>query len=67
MVGKVLSRELVKTPRKGLQLVQVRFMDAWGWKFTGVWFNQPWVLKQMPEGASLVLSGRVQKRGVLPR
>ncbi|GIW32546.1 MAG: ATP-dependent DNA helicase RecG [Meiothermus sp.] len=63
VVGKVLSRELVKTPRKGLQLVQVRFMDAWGWKFTGVWFNQPWVLKQMPEGASLVLSGRVQKRG----
>lgn len=63
VVGKVLSRELVKTPRKGLQLVQVRFMDAWGWKFTGVWFNQPWVLKLMPEGASLVLSGRVQRRG----
>lgn len=62
VVGKVLSRELVKTPKKGLQLVQVRFMDAWGWKFTGVWFNQPWVLKQMPEGASIVLSGRVQKR-----
>lgn len=63
VVGKVLSRELVKTPKKGLQLVQVRFMDAWGWKFTGVWFNQPWVLKQMPEGASIVLSGRVQRRG----
>ncbi|MBO1436289.1 ATP-dependent DNA helicase RecG [Meiothermus sp. CFH 77666] len=63
VVGKVLSRELVKTPRKGLQLVQVRFMDGWGWKFTGVWFNQPWVLKQMSEGASIVLSGRVQKRG----
>jgi ATP-dependent DNA helicase RecG len=63
VVGKVLSRELVKTAKKGIQLVQVRFMDAWGWKFTGIWFNQPWVLKQMLEGASLVLSGRVQKRG----
>ncbi|RMH55389.1 MAG: ATP-dependent DNA helicase RecG [Deinococcus-Thermus bacterium] len=63
VVGKVLSRELVKTPKKGMQLVQVRFMDAWGWKFTGVWFNQPWVLKQVPEGASLVLTGRVQRRG----
>ena len=63
VVGKVLSRELVKTPKKGMQLVQVRFMDAWGWKFTGIWFNQPWVLKQMLEGASIVLSGRVQKRG----
>lgn len=63
VVGKVLSRELVKTAKKGIQLVQVRFVDAWGWKFTGIWFNQPWVLKQMPEGASIVLSGRVQKRG----
>lgn len=63
VVGRVLSRELVKTPKKGMQLVQVRFADAWGWKFTGVWFNQPWVLKQMPEGASLVLTGRVQRRG----
>lgn len=63
VVGKVLSRELVKTAKKGIQLVQVRFLDAWGWKFTGIWFNQPWVLKQMPEGASIVLSGRVQKRG----
>ncbi|MDX2003637.1 MAG: ATP-dependent DNA helicase RecG, partial [Meiothermus sp.] len=63
LIAKVLSRELVKTPRKGLQMVQVRFMDAWGWKFTGVWFNQPWVLKQMPEGSSILVSGRVQKRG----
>lgn len=63
LVGRVLSRELVKTAKKGMQLVQVRFVDAWGWKFTGVWFNQPWVLGQMPEGASMVLSGRVRKRG----
>jgi ATP-dependent DNA helicase RecG len=63
LVGRVVSRELLKTPRKGMQLVQVRFLDTWGSKFTGVWFNQPWVLKQMPEGASMVLSGRVQKRG----
>ncbi|GEM85650.1 ATP-dependent DNA helicase RecG [Meiothermus granaticius] len=61
--GKVLSRELVKTPKRGIQLVQVRLMDAWGWKFTAVWFNQPWVLKQIAEGASLVISGRVQRRG----
>lgn len=62
LVGKVLSRELVRTAKRGIQLVQVRFMDMWGWKFTGIWFNQPWVLKQMPEGASIVLSGKVQKK-----
>ncbi|MER3484301.1 MAG: DNA helicase RecG [Meiothermus sp.] len=61
--GKVLSRELVRTPKRGIQLVQVRLMDAWGWKFTAVWFNQPWVLKQIPEGASIIVSGKVQRRG----
>jgi ATP-dependent DNA helicase RecG len=63
LVGKVLTKELVKTPRKGMQLVQVRLLDNWGWKFTAVWFNQPWVLKQMQEGATVVISGRVQRRG----
>ncbi|MER3480092.1 MAG: DNA helicase RecG [Meiothermus sp.] len=63
VVGKVLSKEMVKTPRKGLTLVQVRLMDSWGWKFTAVWFNQPWVLKSIPEGSNLIVSGRVQKRG----
>lgn len=63
VVGKVLSKEMVKTPRKGITLVQVRLMDAWGWKFTAVWFNQPWVLKSFQEGSSLIISGKVQKRG----
>ncbi|HEU4740332.1 MAG TPA: ATP-dependent DNA helicase RecG [Meiothermus sp.] len=63
VVGKVLSKEMVKTPRKGITLVQVRLMDAWGWKFTAVWFNQPWVLKSFQEGSSVIISGKVQKRG----
>jgi len=63
VVGKVLSKEMLKTPRKGITLVQVRLMDAWGWKFTAVWFNQPWVLKSIQEGSSVIISGKVQKRG----
>lgn len=63
VVAKVLAKEMVKTPRKGITLVQVRLMDAWGWRFTAVWFNQPWVLKSIQEGSSVIISGKVQKRG----
>ncbi|MFN3180125.1 MAG: DNA helicase RecG, partial [Thermus sp.] len=47
---RVLSKELVKTPKKGMQLVQVRAQDAWGFRLTLVWFNQTWVLSQIQEG-----------------
>ena len=59
---KVLSKELVKTPKKGMQLVQVRAQDAWGFRITLVWFNQTWVLSQIQEGETLIVTGRVQKR-----
>jgi ATP-dependent DNA helicase RecG len=59
---KVLAKELVKTPKKGMQLVQVKAMDAWGWRLALVWFNQPWVLSQIEEGATLIVTGRVQRR-----
>ncbi|GLV47004.1 ATP-dependent DNA helicase RecG [Thermus sp. LT1-2-5] len=60
---KVLSKELIKTPKKGMQVVQVKAQDAWGWRLTLVWFNQPWVLSQVEEGATLIVTGRVQRRG----
>lgn len=63
LLVKVLAKELVKTPKKGMQLVQVRAQDAWGWRLTLVWFNQPWVLSQIQEGATLIVTGRVQRRG----
>ncbi|WP_243094600.1 ATP-dependent DNA helicase RecG [Thermus thalpophilus] len=60
---KVLSKELIKTPKKGMQVVQVKAQDAWGFRLTLVWFNQPWVLSQVEEGATLIVTGRVQRRG----
>lgn len=59
---KVLAKELVKTPKKGMQLVQVRAQDAWGFRITLVWFNQTWVLSQIQEGETLIVTGRVQRR-----
>ncbi|WP_114312615.1 ATP-dependent DNA helicase RecG [Thermus caldifontis] len=59
---RVLAKELVKTPKKGMQLVQVRAQDAWGFRLTLVWFNQTWVLSQIQEGETLIVTGRVQQR-----
>ncbi|WP_038056295.1 ATP-dependent DNA helicase RecG [Thermus amyloliquefaciens] len=59
---RVLAKELVKTPKKGMQLVQVRAQDAWGFPITLVWFNQTWVLSQIQEGETLIVTGRVQRR-----
>ncbi|WP_105316658.1 ATP-dependent DNA helicase RecG [Thermus tenuipuniceus] len=59
---RVLAKELVKTPKKGMQLVQVRTQDAWGFRITLVWFNQTWVLSQIQEGETLIVTGRVQRR-----
>lgn len=63
LLVKLLKKELVRTPKKGMQIVQALAQDAWGWRITLVWFNQPWVLSKLEEGASLLVTGRVQKRG----
>jgi len=61
--GVVREKRLVRTPKKGMQLIEVRLSDPYGYGLTAVWFNQPWVLKQIKEGETLVVTGRVARRG----
>ncbi len=61
--GQVASKDLVRTPRKGMQIVQARLVDAYGYGLTAVWFNQPWVLKQIRVGENIVATGRLTRRG----
>lgn len=61
--GVVREKRLVRTPKKGMQLVEVKLTDPFGYTLTAVWFNQPWVLKQIKEGETLVVTGRVARRG----
>ncbi len=63
LVVKVLHKGLTKTPKRGLELVQVQAKDAFGRPLTLIWFNQPWVLAQIQEGATLVVTGRVRRHG----
>ena len=61
----VNSRELVRTPKKGMQLVQAKLTDPSGTALRGIWFNQPWVYKQLREGQRIIATGRVSRRGGL--
>lgn len=63
LLVQIQKKELVRTPKKGMQIVQAQAQDAWGWRITLLWFNQPWVLAKLEEGATLLVTGRVQRRG----
>lgn len=62
VTGRVLSRSATKS-RRGLHVLRVYLQGAGGQRFTAVWFNQPWLEKQLYPGLDLVLSGRVKRQG----
>lgn len=62
VTGRVLSRSATKS-RRGLHVLRVYLQGAGGQRFTAVWFNQPWLEKQLYPGLDLVLSGRVRLQG----
>ncbi len=58
--GRVLgAREQI--PRKGIRLLKVAISDGSG-RLEAVWFNQPYLKKEFPAGAEVILSGRVSRR-----
>lgn len=65
LIAVVIGRELVRTPKKGIQLVQARLSDQMGTNLRGLWFNQPWVFKQLREGQRIIATGRISRRGGL--
>ena len=60
--GEVVSRAGMKS-RRGMHVFRAGLMDAGGARVTAVWFNQPWLEKQVFPGARLVLSGKVKRVG----
>ncbi len=62
---RILSKEVIETPKKGLKLVQARALDPQGTPLTLVWFNQTWVLSRLEEGGYLIVTGKAQRRGGL--
>jgi len=60
--GEVVSRAATRS-RRGMHVFRAGLMDTGGARVTAVWFNQPWLEKQVFPGARLVLNGKVKRVG----
>lgn len=52
-----------RTPKPGMLILEIVLETPSGGRVKATWFNQPWVERQLREGARLVLTGRVKKFG----
>lgn len=57
--GKIVGMEELK-PRKGLTITKLLVHDGYG-VFYAVWYNQPYIKKQLKEGMQLYLSGKISR------
>ncbi|UBV43764.1 ATP-dependent DNA helicase RecG [Deinococcus taeanensis] len=60
--GRVVTKSR-RSPKPGMLILEVTLETPTGGRVKATWFNQPWVEKQLREGARLVLTGRVKKFG----
>ncbi len=62
VAGTLLGRKALPT-RRGLHVLRAVLEDRHGERLGAVWFNQPWLERQLFPGQRLVVSGRVKRRG----
>ncbi len=62
VAGTLLGRKALPT-RRGLHVLRGVLEDRAGDRLTAVWFNQPWLERQLFPGQRLVVTGRVKRRG----
>lgn len=62
ITGQVMSR-IGSRSKRGMHLFRASLRGARGQKATAVWFNQPWLEKQIYPGVNLILSGKVKRKG----
>ncbi|UCH27944.1 MAG: ATP-dependent DNA helicase RecG [Trueperaceae bacterium] len=62
VAGTVKSRKAIRS-RRGMVILRAFLEDPYGGRLTAVWFNQPWVEKQLFPGQALIVSGKVKRRG----
>ncbi|MGA2191990.1 MAG: OB-fold nucleic acid binding domain-containing protein, partial [Nitrospirota bacterium] len=56
VTGTVVSMDIVRTKRRGMQLFELGVKDDTG-SVTGVWFNQPFMQRNFEQGQRVILSG----------
>lgn len=62
VVGEVVSRVGKRSPR-GLHVFRASLRGDDGGRLTAVWFNQPWLEKQVYPGLRLIVTGKVKVTG----
>jgi ATP-dependent DNA helicase RecG len=62
VAGVVVSKTR-RSPRPGMQILDAVLITSSGEKVKATWFNQPWIEKNLREGANLILTGRVKRFG----
>ena len=62
VAGTVRSRNMIQG-RRGLKVLRATLAGSRGESLTAVWFNQPWLEKQLFPGQKLIVTGTVRMRG----
>ena len=62
VVGNVTGRKVVRS-RRGMKIIRAFMEDERGGRLTALWFNQPWLEKQLFPGQRLILTGKVRRQG----
>lgn len=60
MQGKVVEVQELN-PRPGLSILKAKLQSEGG-TFYALWFNQPYLVKQIPEGSQLLVYGKAERR-----
>lgn len=60
VMGTVLSHQDIK-PRKGMTITKAAIHDGMSIGYA-VWFNQPYVKKQIPQGNKIIFTGKVDRK-----
>jgi ATP-dependent DNA helicase RecG len=58
--GTVVTHQELK-PRRGLKIIKIGLSDGTG-TLQAVWFNNPYLLKQLPRGLQILVTGKVERR-----
>ncbi|MDR6218683.1 ATP-dependent DNA helicase RecG [Deinococcus soli (ex Cha et al. 2016)] len=62
VLGTLISKAR-RSPKPGMTLTEAVIEDSFGQRVKCTWFNQPWVERQLREGARLIVTGRVKRFG----
>lgn len=62
VIGTVTGRKAVRS-RRGMVVLRAFLEDGAGGRVTAVWFNQPWLEKQLFPGQRIIVTGKPKRSG----